>query len=132
MKTYGHAMSVFLFFFAATALGQDQSPEVRIQLNLGGLTRTMQGGIGASWHAIENPIPVEGDTSHGGSAWGGNPPAKDRKAWRRTYRRAEWLGLDFCRVEVEQRMYEPERGRFTWDSAEMGILYRILDWCERR
>jgi hypothetical protein len=40
--------------------------------------------------------------------------------------------VDFCRVEIEQRSYEPERNQFTWDSPELKILYRILDWCERR
>ena len=70
--------------------------------------------------------------SHGGSGWGGYPPAEDGRAWRQIYRHAEWLGLDFCRVELEQRIYEPERGQFTWDSPEMRIFYRILDWCERR
>ena len=29
-------------------------------------------------------------------------------------------------------MYEPERNRFDWDNPEMRILYRILDWCQRR
>jgi len=29
-------------------------------------------------------------------------------------------------------MYEPQRNRFDWDNPEMRILYRILDWCERR
>jgi hypothetical protein len=81
---------------------------------------------------METPIPVVGDRSHGGSGWGGYPAAEDRAAWRQIYRHADWLGLDFCRVEVEQRIYEPERNQFTWDSAEMRILYRILDWCESR
>ena len=57
---------------------------------------------------------------------------RGRRAWRQIYRHADWLGLDFCRVELEQRIYEPERDQFTWDSPEMRILYRILDWCERR
>jgi len=92
----------------------------------------MRGGFGASWHAIEQPIPVEGDRSHGGSAWGGNPSADDTAAWRQIYEHADWLGLDFVRVELEQRMFEPEQGRFTWDSPEMRILYRILDWCRDR
>jgi hypothetical protein len=35
-------------------------------------------------------------------------------------------------VELEQRMYEPERNRFDWDNPEMRILYRQLDWCQRR
>ena len=55
---------------APVAFGQDQSPEVKIAINLGGVAGTMRGGIGASWHAIENPIPVRGGTSDGGSAWG--------------------------------------------------------------
>ena len=64
----------------------------------------MRGGIGASWHAIEANIPVEGDRSHGGSGWGANPPPEDDLAWQAVYRHADWLGLDFCRVELEQRM----------------------------
>ena len=59
------------------------------------------------------------------------PPATDRARWEQIDRRARWLGLDFNRVEIEQRIYEPEQGKFTWDSPEMQILYRILDWCER-
>jgi hypothetical protein len=35
-------------------------------------------------------------------------------------------------VEIEQRIYEPERRGFHWDSPEMRILYRILDWAESR
>ncbi len=127
--------TVFLavpFFLCANGPAQGPPAPVKITMNLGGMTRTMRGGIGASWHAIENPIPVDGDTSHGGSAWGANPAADDTKAWRQIYRLADWLGLDFCRVEVEQRMYEPERGNFTWESPEMLVLYGILDWCERR
>jgi hypothetical protein len=100
----------------------------------------MRGGMGASWHAIEKPMPVVpggdkqfgGIVSHGGSGWGGNPPAENEKAWQDIYRHADWLGFDWCRVEFEQRMYEPERNRFDWDNPEMRILYRILDWCQRR
>ena len=105
--------------------------EMKPQLNRRS-SQVLRGGMGASWHAMETPIPVVGDRSHGGSGWGGYPPAGDDAAWRQIYRHADWLGLDFCRVEVEQRIYEPERNQFTWDSPEMKILYRILDWCERR
>ena len=87
----------------------------------------MRGGIGASWHAMETPIPI----GHGGSGWGAYPPAEDERAWQQIYKHAGWLGLDWNRVEVEQRIYEPERGRFTFDSPEMRILYRILDWNQR-
>jgi len=62
---------------------------------------TMRGGFGASWHAIEQPLPMVGGVSHGGSAWGANPPASNDRAWRDIYRHADWLGLDFVRVEID-------------------------------
>ena len=68
-----------------------------------------------------NALPVVSGRSHGGSGWGGYPRAEDDAAWRQIYRHADWLGLDFCRVEVEQRSYEPERNQFTWDSPDMKI-----------
>ena len=105
--------------------------EVRVSVDAARVTNTMRGGIGASWHSIEEPIPVVEGRSHGGSGWGGYPPAEDDAAWRQIDRHARWLGLDWNRVELEQRIYEPERGQFTWDSAEMKILYRILDWNEK-
>lgn len=114
------------------AIAAAPSREVTVEVGAAAVVRTMAGGIGGSWHAIEEPIPVVGGRSHGGSGWGANPPAADAKAWAQVFRHADWLGLDFCRVEVEQRIYQPERDRFTWDSPEMGILYRILDGCERR
>jgi len=101
---------------------------VNVEVDVTSVIHTMRGGIGASWHAIEEPIP----DSHGGSVWGANPPADDEDAWQQIYRHADWLGLDWCRVELEQRMYEPQRGQFDWDNPEMRILYRILDFCERR
>jgi hypothetical protein len=112
--------------------------DVRLRLDLGNVTNTMRGGIGASWHAIEKPLPYSEQPdpvfqikSHGGSGWGAYPAAGDQAAWDQIDRNARWLGLDFNRVEIEQRIYEPEQGRFTWDSPEMLILYKILDWCER-
>lgn len=113
-------------------LAAPSAQEVSVEADAATAVRTMAGGLGASWHAIEEPIPVVGNRSHGGSGWGANPPAEDEKAWAEVFRHADWLGLDFCRVEVETRIYQPERDRFTWDSPEMRILYRILDWCERR
>ena len=38
--------------------------------------------------------------------------------------------MDFFRVEIDMRMYEPERGHFDWDNEEMQALYRILDHCQ--
>ena len=100
---------------------------VEINVDTNKVINTMRGGIGASWHAIESPIPV----GHGGSAWGAYPPAEDERAWQQIYRHASWLGLDWNRVEIEQRVYEPERDRFTFETPEMRILYRILDWNQK-
>ncbi|MFV2066754.1 MAG: cellulase family glycosylhydrolase [Pirellulales bacterium] len=115
----------FLFIGTSSAL---PASVVEVEVDAASVVYTMRGGIGASWHAIEKPIPG----AHGGSAWGGNPPAEDEAAWQQVYRHADWLGLDWCRVELEQRMYEPQRRQFDWDNPEMGILYRILDFCQRR
>ena len=106
---------------------QPAAGEVRIQVDVATVLNTMRGGIGASWHAIEEPIPG----THGGSGWGAYPPAEDEAAWAQIDRHARWLGFDWNRVEFEQRIYEPERGQFNWDNPEMRILYRILDWCEK-
>lgn len=105
--------------------------EIRVQADRA--LRKMQGGIGASFHAIEEPKPGQRPTGGvwAGSAWGANPPAEDEAAWRSLFRHANWLGLDWCRVEIEQRMYEPKRRQFDWDNPEMRILYRILDWAEK-
>ena len=87
----------------------------------------MKGGIGASWHAIEEPC----QGYNAGSAWGANPRLDDDEGWESLYGYADWLGLNFCRIELEQRMYQPHKDRFTFDSYEMNVLYRILDWCEK-
>ena len=113
---------------------QAQGPlPVQIKIQADRAVRKMQGGIGASFHAIEEPKPGErpGGGVWAGSAWGANPPAEDEAAWKSIFHHANWLGLDWCRVEIEQRMYEPGRRRFEWDNAEMRILYRILDWAEQ-
>jgi hypothetical protein len=110
---------------------------VLVTVDCGKVVNTMRGGIGASWHAMETTIPygvkhpVFTGYSHGGSGWGAYPPAEDDRAWQQIYRHASWLGLDWNRVEIEQRIYEPERGKFTLESPEMRILYRILDWNQK-
>ena len=111
----------------ADATQPSAPPVVEISVDSSKVTNTMRGGIGASWHAIEQPIPI----GHGGSGWGAYPPAEDERAWQQIYSHASWLGLDWNRVEVEQRIYEPERDQFTFDSPEMRILYRILDWNQK-
>lgn len=124
------AMLTCLLIVSLTAAKSAAQDIVRIDIQPGITVNTMAGGIGASWHAIEDSIPMVGQSSHGGSAWGANPSPDDDLAWHQVFRHAGWLGLDFCRVELEQRMYEPERKQYDWESREMRILYRILDWCE--
>jgi len=98
------------------------------RVDAGTTINVMRCGIGACWHAIEHPS----EPKYAGSAWGGNPPADDDRAWQQLYELADWTNMSFLRVEVSQRMYEPERRVFTWNSPEMQILFRILDWCQSR
>jgi hypothetical protein len=117
-----------------------QNPEiVNINIDASKVTHQMKGGIGASWHALIHDIPMNREKydcpvrmiNPRGSAFGGNPPLSDTNAWQQLLRHAEWLGLNFIRVELSQRMYEPERLKFDWENEEMQALYRILDWCEK-
>ncbi len=110
-------------------------PPVSIRVDTAKVVHTMRGGAGASWHAI-GPAAFTYSPSNRhnrnarGSGWGGNPPLSYEEAWKDLRAHARWLGLDFLRVEIDVRMYEPERGRFDWDNDEMRTLYRILDICE--
>jgi len=98
----------------------------------------MEGGIGASWHAIELDSVdnseewkyARREINNRGSAWGGNPPVSHAKAWDQIIEHANWLGLNWMRIELAMRMYEPDRLEFQWDNNEMKALYRILDWAE--
>jgi hypothetical protein len=101
---------------------------MRIAVSLNQELRTLRGGVGASWHAIAQGVRDGG----AGSAWGGNPPAADSVRWEEIYRHADWLGMSWVRAEIEQRSYQPDRDRFTWESEDMLALRRILDWCESR
>jgi len=115
------ASVVALTLFAGLALAE----QAVVRVDLGRAARTMAGGIGASWHAIR--------AHFGGpraSAWGANPPLNNVVAWQQIQQHAAWLGLDWLRVQIDQRMYEPERGRFDWNNDEMRTLYRILEWAE--
>jgi len=99
---------------------------------------TMRGGIGASWHAISDIGPLENqkfkypirEDNPLGSAWAGNPPLMNKEAWQQLCYHASWLGLDFLRVELLMKDYEPRKGRFDWNSEDMQALYRILDCCQ--
>ena len=107
---------------------------MRIHVEAGTPVHTMRGGIGASFHVIATELPgrKQNGDSWSGSAWGANPKPDDERHWQQLLKHAEWLGMDWCRVELEQRIYEPRRGGFDWDNPEMQVLYRILDWADRR
>jgi hypothetical protein len=112
----------------------EQPVPVKVHIQAGDPGRTMRGGIGTSFHVISAALPGRKGAigSWSGSAWGGNPSPDDDAHWQALFHHAEWLGLNWCRVELEQRVYEPARGQFSWDNDEMRTLYRILDWAERR
>jgi len=130
---------------AAVVLGScsgTPKPDAEVKVDCATILRTMQGGMGASWHAIikemdELPYynesfkyPLRNEQNRG-SAFGGNPPVADTAAWRQVKQYASWLGLNFVRVELSQRMYEPEQGQYDWENEEMQALFRILDWCQQ-
>ena len=82
------------FVSAAFGAAAEPAPGLAAQKTLWQIgqrvVNTMRGGIGVSWHAIEEPIPVSEkphpvfpNKSHGGSGWGAYPPAEDETAWAR-------------------------------------------------
>ena len=135
MKTTFHLLIIF-----SLALTLGCQPQTEISIDCNQEQYTMQGGIGASWHAIsmdQKYIDESEEYTHNyirrnsrGSAWGGNPPPSETDKWEQIYHHASWLGLSFLRVELSMRMYEPEKGQFDWENEEMQALYKILDWAE--
>lgn len=134
-----HAYFILTFCFSiflTTVMAQN--PDIVLKIDGSQISHKMQGGIGASWHSISKNPPLENDRyefpvrteNSRGSAWGGNPPLDNTGAWSQLYQYAGWLGMNFLRVELSQRMYEPERGVYDWNNEEMRTLYKILDWCE--
>ncbi len=111
---------------------------VRINVDASTVIHTMKGGMGASWHAISKELPLHNEKyripareiGSRGSAWGGNPPVSYEVAWKQLKAHASWLGMNFVRVELSQRMYEPGRDKYSWENEEMKALYNILDWAE--
>ncbi len=87
----------------------------------------MASGTGASWHALLHPT-----LGHGGSAFGGTPPVLPQyeNLWQSLEQHAAWLGLKFIRAEIDWKCWLPQRGEPIWDSPEMRILDRILDWAQ--
>ena len=135
------AVSLFVLYASMlmNTVLQSNTPSVDITVQTAQPIYTMAGGIGASWHALSEDRPLENEkydfpvrlVNPRGSGYGGNPPVSAADQWEQLYRHASWLGLDWIRVEVCLRMWEPQKGVFQWDNEEMQALYRILDWCEK-
>lgn len=120
----------------ADSAGGEQRPAM-IQIDYSKVLHTMAGGAGACWHAIgptgywyKDLLPGKVNRNARGSAWGANPPLNYTDAWSDLLRHARWLGLNFIRVTIDMRMYEPEAGKFDWQNDQMRTLYRILDYCQ--
>jgi hypothetical protein len=135
MRTLKITSIIILILTAISCSRQDYTS---IRIHSDHVRYTMAGGIGASWHAISQDSIDESMEykwalrykNSRGSAWGGNPPVTDTKAWEQIYDHASWLGLSWIRVELSARMYEPEKNKFNWNNNEMAALYKILDWAE--
>ena len=141
---YYKALIYTIFGTAMLMLGScSETPkaDAEVKVDCSHILRTMRGGMGASWHAISKELhelsfdesykyPLKYDRNRG-SAFCGNPPIADTAAWRQVKHFASWLGMDFMRVELAQRMYEPEQGQYDWENEEMVALFRILDWCQQ-
>ncbi len=131
-------ISVFILTLLLTGCKTNQMKKASVNVDLSNVEYTMKGGIGASWHAIGKEIALHNEKysikarekNARGSGYGGNPPLSYTKAWDQLKNDARWLGLNFIRVELSQRMYEPKRHAFDWDNEEMQTLYTILDWCQ--
>lgn len=129
---------IFLIGFALYASPVNSQP-LTFTVFADSVVHTMRSGIGASWHTISDIGSLENEKYQYpvreenplGSAWGGNPPLQDTIAWRQICSYARWLGLDFIRVELMMKAYEPEKGKFDWESNDMQALYKILDCCQQ-
>ena len=140
--TRTHRLLLVFFIFAVAHLAFAQGgpaaslAPATIRIDTSVVKHTMAGGAGASWHAMGPEaywypdLTDRENRNSRGSGWGGNPPLSYKDAWSDLEKHASWLGLNFIRVEIDMRMYEPERGKFTWDNDQMQTLYRILDWCQ--
>lgn len=133
-------MRLINLFIIATLLSctSRNGHQISIKVDVSSPLYTMKGGMGASWHAISKEFPLNNEkyitpvreVCPRGSAYGGNPPVDNTKAWEQIKDHASWLGMNFIRVELSQRMYEPERRLFDWENEEMLALYHILDWAQ--
>jgi hypothetical protein len=131
-------LSIAIAFIGNSCKVNDKKQTVEVKVDLGQTIATMQGGIGASWHAINHVYPLHNEKYKYpireigalGSAHEGNPPTSSVKQWEQLYNHASYLEFSFVRAEILFRMFEPQKDQYSWDNEEMNALYKILDWCE--
>jgi len=96
----------------------------------------MAAGFGTNTYAMLDSVPVVHDNncnyrSWGGSAWGATPLASDTKSWDKIFTYMDWLGMDYTRLNIEHRMFEPAKSKYSFDNLEMQVLYKQLDYFEK-
>ena len=124
---------LFLAVSAFSLLSFIARTQVVITVQTDSVVNSMSAGFGANTFAMLDSVPVVTDNnggyrSWGGSAWGATPEASDEKAWAKIYSYMDWLGMDYTRLNVEHRMFEPEKGKYSFDNREMMVLYKYLDY----
>ncbi|NJK86344.1 MAG: hypothetical protein HC906_10615, partial [Bacteroidales bacterium] len=99
----GTAILFILSILATSCNTMKTENGINVTISTDSVLYTMQGGIGASWHAIRDVYPLKNEkykypireVAALGSAHDGNPPVSYEKQWDQIYQYASWLGLDF-------------------------------------
>lgn len=115
---------------------ENNTDAITITIQADSVVNQMQAGIGANFTSMVDSLPVvqleHQYRSYGGSCWGANPILTDTASWNKIWNYADWMGMDFCRLLTTRKAFEPEKGKFTFESAEMKMLYNYLDYCQSR
>lgn len=111
--------------------------QIKIKIYPDSIVNQMAAGFGCNTYAMLDSVPVVYDEQHnyrswGGSAWGATPEATDQKAWAKIVSYLDWLGIDYTRLNLEHRIFQPQKGQFSFDNREMQILYKQLDYFEKK
>lgn len=111
--------------------------QINISIYPDSIINQMAAGFGTNTYAMLDSVPVTYDEKHnyrswGGSAWGATPVATDTAAWNKIYSYMDWLGMDYTRLNLEHRIYQPEKGVYSFNNNEMQVLYKYLDYFEQK
>ena len=105
----------------------ENSNLARIRIDLKDFVHKMAYGIGQNWEVFDKPVFYPNTNTldtMGVSSFGAIPHHTDQRRWKQIFRHAEWLGINFIRLEIEQAMYMPERfGLYDWDNNEMRNIH---------